>query len=504
MTRPTAIRVAIIVAIVLSLELVCQLGWVKPGLLTPPTRMVTELVSLMQTSAFWDSVWISTRSIIIAFVLATGVGSVLGLLLHSSPRVRESVEPLIASYYALPFFVVYPLLIVLMGMNQKPIILIGFLYAVMAMIIGVLNGLDRIPAVLRRTGQTYRMSGIQQAFYISLPAAAPYVFTGGKLAFGYAITGVLGSEFILADAGFGYNIAFAYNNFDDKKMYAYLLFLIIVISLVTILIYRAERAVEHRSGTGRISGERAAVSRVSKVVAAAVVAGILLLLWQWAHFVVGREALASPEATMTHFWTLVQTERFWFQAAETFKALGLALLISCVAGAIFGSLIGMSPMAIKVASPMLVTLYALPKVTLYPLVLLFFGVGLTAKVAFGAMYGMIPMMLIVINAIQSMNQALPKTARVLRLTRAQTLGTVVVPAMVPELVTGLRVSFSITFLGVMIGEMFASSRGLGFLLMNSINVNDTSTIMAVTILVALFAVTINAGLLAFERSVSRD
>ena len=201
---------------------------------------------------------------------------------------------------------------------------------------------------------------------------------------------------------------------------------------------------------------------------------------------------------------LVQTEQLWFHAAETFKALGMALMISCGAGAILGALVGISPMAIKVTSPMLVTLYALPKVTLYPLVLLFFGVGLSAKVVFGAMYGMIPIMLIVINAIQSMNQVLLKTARVMHLTKMQSLGTVVIPAMIPELVTGIRISFSITFLGVMIGEMFASSRGLGFMLMNSININDTSTMMAVTVMVAIFAVVINASLLSLEHAVSRD
>jgi NitT/TauT family transport system permease protein len=110
------------------------------------------------------------------------------------------------------------------------------------------------------------------------------------------------------------------------------------------------------------------------------------------------------------------------------------------------------------------------------------------------------MMLIVINAIQSMNPALPRTARVMRLSKSQTLGTVVLPAMVPELVTGIRVSFSITFLGVMIGEMFGSTRGLGYILMRSINVNDTATIMGVTALVALFAVAVNAGLLALDKA----
>ena len=498
------IRLVAIVAIVAAMEIVCRLGWVRPGLLTAPSLMVLELGKLMQTPVFWANVAVSTRSIGIAFAAAMVAGCAAGLVLHAFPRVREAVEPLIASWYALPFFVIYPLLIVFLGMNEKPIILIGFLYAVMAVVIGVLNGLDRIPAVLVRTSRVMRLDRLQRAWYVSLPAAAPYVFTGAKLAFGYSITGVLGSEFILANAGFGYNIAFAYNNFEDKKMYALLLFLLVVVALITMALERASRAVEHRSGAAtRTTVDEHQTPLASRLLAVAIVTAILLGLWQAGHQIAGREALASPAVSFANMLRLLKAPDFWGHVAETFTALGLSLLISCAAGALLGALVGMSKTATAAVSPVLVTLYALPKVALYPLVLLFFGVGLAAKVVFGAMYGLIPMMLIVINAIQSMNQALPKTARVMRLSRAQTLSTVILPAMLPELVTGVRVSFSITFLGVMIGEMFASSRGLGHLLMNSINVNDTATIMGVTILIALFAVAVNASLMAVDRAAHR-
>jgi NitT/TauT family transport system permease protein len=500
MTRPSAIRLVSIVAIVAGLELVCRMHWVKAGLIVAPSVMVQELVSLMGTKPFWSSVWISTRSFMIAFALSIVAGCALGLVLHAFPRARATIEPLISSWYALPFFVVYPLLIVLLGMNEKPIIMIGFLYAVMAVIIGVLNGLDRIPPVLVRTGRSLRINSLQQAWFVSLPAAAPYVFTGAKLAFGYSITGVLGSEFILANAGYGYDIAFAYNNFSDKKMYALLLFLLIAVALITVALERASRAVEHRSGAGRASELKVTISASSRVIASLVVIGLLLAAWEITHLFVGSEALASPLATFLHMGPLLTGDELWANVAETFMALGCALLLSCVLGAVLGAIVGMSPLATEATTPVLVTLYALPKIALYPVVLLFCGVGFAAKVVFGAMYGFIPMMLIVINAIQSMNPALPRTARVMRLSKSQTLGTVVLPAMVPELVTGIRVSFSITFLGVMIGEMFGSPRGLGYILMRSINVNDTATIMGVTALVALFAVAVNAGLLALDRA----
>jgi ABC-type nitrate/sulfonate/bicarbonate transport system permease component len=502
MKLAAVLRILIILAIVVALEAVTRLGWVRQSLLTPPTAMVSELWSLMQTPAFWHDVGFSTKATVTAFVLAMAVGCTLAVILHGFPRVREAIEPLIASYYALPFFALYPLFVVLMGMNQSPIILLGFLYGVMAVIIGTLSGLDRIPLVLRRTGKIHRLSGLRQAVFISLPAAAPYVFTGGKLAFGYAITGVLGSEFILADAGFGYDIAYAYNNFEDRKMYALLLFLLIVVSLLTMLIYHAESAVQHRSGPGKAS-ERREASTLSKVLAAVGVAAVLLLVWQGIHDIAGTEALAPPLPTLEHLSDMMATRGFWGHVGETCKALGLALFFSCVAGTLCGILLGLSPLASEVASPMLVTLYALPKVALYPLVLLFFGIGLPAKVFFGAMYGTIPMMLIAMNAISAMNRTLSKTAQVMRLSTMQTICTVVVPAIVPEIVTGIRVSFSITLLGVLIGEMFASSRGLGFLIMNSMNINDTGTMMAVTILIAAFAVTMNTSLLAAERAINK-
>lgn len=457
---------------------------------------------MVQRGFFWSQVLASARSIVIAFVCAMVVGCVVAIVLHGLPRVRSALEPLIASYYALPFFVLYPLLIVLLGMNAAPIIAIGFLYAVMAVIVGTMSGLDRIPAVLRRTGRVCRLSPIQQALYISLPAAAPYVFTGAKLAFGYAITGVLGSEFILSTSGFGYQISYAYNNFSDKRMYALLLFLLIVVSLLTAVIHRVQGSVQHRSGSadGRDSQQASAGARA---LAGGLVVLAILGAWQLAHLHVGREALAGPATTLAHLAKLLQSPRFWEHIDATGSALGLALVVSCVLGTLLGVILGVKPMAGEVSEPMLVALYSLPKVTLYPIVLLFVGVGLGSKVVFGAMYGMIPTTLISMNAIRSMNPALRKTARIMQLSPGQTIATVVLPATVPEIVTGIRVSFSITLLGVMIGEMFASSRGLGYLIMNSININDTATMMAVTVLVAVFAVSVNVILIAIDRKLHR-
>ena len=61
------------------------------------------------------------------------------------------------------------------------------------------------------------------------------------------------------------------------------------------------------------------------------------------------------------------------------------------------------------------------------------------------------------------------------------------PAAMPEIFTGLRIGFSLTLIGTLLGEMFASQRGLGYLLMNAIGLHNVDLIMAVTFLLTLFA-----------------
>jgi len=118
-----------------------------------------------------------------------------------------------------------------------------------------------------------------------------------------------------------------------------------------------------------------------------------------------------------------------------------------------------------------------------------------AKVAFGTIHGIIPIAIFAMNAVRNLAPVYLKTARVLHLSRAETLRTIVIPAAIPEIVSGLRIGFSLTLLGVLIGEMFASQRGLGYTIMNAIGLHDVPTIMAVILLLAIFAVLANALLL---------
>ena len=152
---------------------------------------------------------------------------------------------------------------------------------------------------------------------------------------------------------------------------------------------------------------------------------------------------------------------------------------------------------------MLVALYSIPKITLYPILLLAFGLGMPAKIAFGAIHGIIPVALFTINAVRNIKPILIKTARTLRLGTPDMVRSILFPAALPEIFTGFRVGFALTLIGTLLGEMFAAQRGLGYLLMTAIGLHNVDLIMAVTLLLVVFAASVSTILLVIDRRLHR-
>ncbi|TAK67038.1 MAG: ABC transporter permease subunit [Betaproteobacteria bacterium] len=215
--------------------------------------------------------------------------------------------------------------------------------------------------------------------------------------------------------------------------------------------------------------------------------------------IVGDVAITSPVTTLGYAIELLPSSDFRPHLAASLTAFGNALLISYAGGVLLGLTLGFHRFSGEVAEPMLGALYSLPKIALYPIILQIFGLGLSAKVAFGALHGVIPVALFSMNAVRGINPMHLRTARVLRLSSIETVRTIVAPAIIPEIVTGLRVGFSLTLLGVLIGEMFASQHGMGFLLINAINLHDVKMITTLIFVLFLFATVTSAILLAIDR-----
>lgn len=221
--------------------------------------------------------------------------------------------------------------------------------------------------------------------------------------------------------------------------------------------------------------------------------------WQLLSLAAGPEVLTSPPDTLARLAQLMAEPQFAEHAIETGSAFAVALMISLVGGLVLGVVLGAHRLSGEVTEPLLVGLYSIPKITLYPVVLLLFGLGMSAKIAFGAMHGIIPVVLFTMNAVRNIPQVYIRAGRSMRLTPAQMFVRVLVPASLPEIVTGFRLGFSLTLLGTLIGEMFASQRGIGYLLIKSMENNNIDIIVALALLLVILATAASWLLLALER-----
>ncbi len=246
MNRPAILRLAVVGGAIALLEVASRSAWIDPVSFIPPSRMVIGAWKLLASGQYQHDMLLTLASAGMALLLSVVIGFLGGLALLRFPRVRRVLDPLLLSYYAVPIFIFYPMLIVLLGLNRWPLVAIGFLFAVVAMAVNTLNGLERVPQVLRNTARTLRLNRFQEVRLITIPASLPYVFTGIKLSVVYSFIAVIAGEFILSGDGFGYRIAFAYNNFDNETMYGLMLVLLVFVGSVNLLLHATEQRLYQR------------------------------------------------------------------------------------------------------------------------------------------------------------------------------------------------------------------------------------------------------------------
>src|SRR3546814_9537111 len=115
----------------------------------------------------------------------------------------------------------------------------------------------------RRHTRCALVTGVQTCalpIWVMLPDAAPYILTGAKLAVAYSLIGIIGAEFIMSTGGMGYEISFAYNNFDNATMYPLLLLILLVSITVNTALARWEKALMARRRSEARRAGKACVS----------------------------------------------------------------------------------------------------------------------------------------------------------------------------------------------------------------------------------------------------
>lgn len=224
----------------------------------------------------------------------------------------------------------------------------------------------------------------------------------------------------------------------------------------------------------------------------------LAAAWQALHWIAGADVVPAPAATLSTLARIMADEDFPAEAMETLRAFLWALALSLAGGLALGVALGAWRFAGAVMEPVLSAFYAIPKITLYPVILLLFGLGIQARIAFGVIHGIVPVALIMMTAVRNVRPIHRRVAQSLGMSPWRTAWRVLLPATLPEVITASRLGFALTLLGTLIGEMFASQKGLGHMLMRAMETDDVPTLAAVALLLVVTATAASAAFLALE------
>jgi NitT/TauT family transport system permease protein len=242
------LRVLVIVGFIAMIEVLCRVGVIDNFTMPPPSRIAQDLWRLLAKGAHYAAIRKTLTNAAIGFAFSVSAGIAAAVIIHRLRLLREALDPLFATYYAIPVLAFYPLLIILFGLGDAPQIIIAFMLGVIAVIVNTLNGLDRVPRVLLKTARIAQMSPVETTLRVTLPSAAPYVLTGVKFAVAYSLIGIIGSEFIMSSGGMGFEISFAYTNFDNATMYPLIVLILVISITVNLLLVLWEKRILARRG----------------------------------------------------------------------------------------------------------------------------------------------------------------------------------------------------------------------------------------------------------------
>jgi NitT/TauT family transport system permease protein len=231
--------VVTLVALIILWEIAVRLLRIPNWLVPAPSQvavMIGEKTKLLATHG-----WVTTKAIILGFLLSVVVGIPLALAIYAWPLFARSVYPLLVSSQAVPKTAIAPLFVIWLGFGILPKILIAFLIAFFAIVINTVVGLSSIEPEKIYLTRSMGMSPSMTFFKVRLPQALPAIFGGLKVAITLAVVGTVVGEFVGADSGLGYLLLIANGNLDTPLLFAGFVGLTLIGGILFLLIELAER-----------------------------------------------------------------------------------------------------------------------------------------------------------------------------------------------------------------------------------------------------------------------
>lgn len=183
----------------------------------------------------------------------------------------------------------------------------------------------------------------------------------------------------------------------------------------------------------------------------------------------------------------------------TATEIAIALAFTWTLGIGAGTIAGLRPFLSATMGPLLSSLFAVPLISWYPLFMVWFGIGITSKIAYAVISGFFPIAINTMNGIGAIDHQYALLGRAIGCSRRQIVFRILLPMAMPAIVSGLRIGTALVVIGVIVAEMLASLGGIGYLISYYRSIYATDHVYLGILFALGCALAANWGLSLLER-----
>jgi ABC-type nitrate/sulfonate/bicarbonate transport system permease component len=201
-------------------ELLVALGVLRPNYLPPPSQLAPHLIGLLAGGELWSHLLVTLYRLGLSFMFAVVPAVLLGLILGMSRSIRLAVDPLLNSLYAVPKIALLPLIMLILGVNERSLIFTSTLTSFVQMTVSTTGGVLAVDRSVLEAGKNYGATGWRLFRYVLLPSALPDIFTGMRIGLGLTLVLVIAVELTAAQEGLGAFLWTAGQTFSAKNLFS--------------------------------------------------------------------------------------------------------------------------------------------------------------------------------------------------------------------------------------------------------------------------------------------
>ncbi len=221
-------------------ELAVQVGWLNRIFYPPPSEVFVTLNRLIVSGQIFREVGTSLTRIGLGFLLGGVPAIVVGLLMGISPLARAFIQPIAAAIYPIPKIALLPLIIVVLGLGEESKIVTIAVSVFFLVVLNVAASVLQVEAHYFEVARSFGARPWDLFWTVALPASLPGIMTSIKLGMGFALTLIVGVEFVGANEGIGWLIWRSYEIYAIDRMIAGLIAVALVGWLITVLLDELE------------------------------------------------------------------------------------------------------------------------------------------------------------------------------------------------------------------------------------------------------------------------